>query len=207
MALEIRVPSLGESIVDGVISTWLKHEGDAVQQGEALLELETDKVNLEVTAEQAGSLQQILKKEGETVAVGELLGMLASEQTGKGESPARPDPVTAPAPQETPAQPAASIKEAAPKPLAQPISTPAPEENRSDGTRPPTPLASRLAAEHQVDLSQIKSAEPQGRITRDDVVNYLEKSVPKGGQTEPAPPPLPPSPPPPGRSPRFPAQS
>src|SRR5712692_3032916 len=76
MSIEIRVPTLGESIVDAVIATWLKHEGDPVHQGEALVELETDKVNVEVTAEQSGVLQKIVKHEGDTVAVGEVLGVI-----------------------------------------------------------------------------------------------------------------------------------
>src|SRR5215472_2630249 len=75
MAVEILVPELGESIVDAVIAAWLKSEGDAVKQGEALVELETDKVNVEVSAEQSGVLQKILKKAGDVVTVGEVLGM------------------------------------------------------------------------------------------------------------------------------------
>src|SRR6266568_733999 len=77
MSVEIRVPSLGESIVDAVIATWLKNEGDPIQQGDALVELETDKVNVEVSAEQGGILQQVLKKEGDVVVVGEVLGILS----------------------------------------------------------------------------------------------------------------------------------
>src|SRR5712691_6444168 len=76
MPVEIRVPSLGESIVDAVIASWLKHEGDNVSQGDALVELETDKVNVEVTAEQSGVLQKIIKQEGDTVAVDEVLGVI-----------------------------------------------------------------------------------------------------------------------------------
>src|SRR5206468_8786370 len=80
MAVEIRVPSLGESIVDAVIATWLKSEGDEVKQGEALVELETDKVNVEVSAEQSGVLQKILKREGDVVAVGDVLGMIGESE-------------------------------------------------------------------------------------------------------------------------------
>ncbi|HET7639448.1 MAG TPA: biotin/lipoyl-containing protein, partial [Ktedonobacteraceae bacterium] len=76
MAVEIHVPALGESIVDAVIATWLKKEGEQVKQGESLVELETDKVNVEVSAEQNGVLQKILKQEGDIVAVGDVLGMI-----------------------------------------------------------------------------------------------------------------------------------
>src|SRR5436305_8486729 len=76
MSAEILVPPLGESIVDATVASWLKHEGDAVRQGDTLVELETDKVNVEVPAEQDGILQKIVKQEGDTVAVGEVLGMI-----------------------------------------------------------------------------------------------------------------------------------
>src|SRR5947209_2551324 len=85
---EIRVPTMGESIVDAVIASWLKHEGDSVSQGDALVELETDKVNVEVTAEQSGVLQKIVKHEGDTVSVGDVLGMI-----GEGATAERPVPV------------------------------------------------------------------------------------------------------------------
>src|SRR5579859_1090298 len=76
MSVEIYVPALGESIVDAVIASWLKHEGDVVKQGDAVVELETDKVNVEVSAEQSGVLQKILKQEGDVVAVGDVLGLI-----------------------------------------------------------------------------------------------------------------------------------
>src|SRR5436305_14500095 len=90
MVVEIRVRTLGESIVDAVIAAWLKSEGDEVKQGEALVELETDKVNVEVGAEHSGVLQKILKHTGDVVKVGEVLGMV-------GES----DEVSTDIPQET----------------------------------------------------------------------------------------------------------
>src|SRR5688572_22312408 len=77
MALEIRVPELGESIVDAVIVKWLKQPGEQVSRNEPLVELETDKVNVEVPAEQAGVLEGISRQEGDTVEVGEVLGTLA----------------------------------------------------------------------------------------------------------------------------------
>src|SRR5690242_1475931 len=80
MSIEIRVPQMGESVVDATVGSWRKHQGDSVQKGEALVELETDKVNVEVSAEQGGVLQQILKQEGEVVAVGDVLGMIAESQ-------------------------------------------------------------------------------------------------------------------------------
>lgn len=147
MSAEISVPALGESIVDAVIATWLKNEGDEVKQGEALVELETDKVNVEVSAEQSGVLQKILKKEGDVVAVGDVLGMIGDRVEVPGG--ARPE---APAVQQ-PALPAA------------------------DGQRSVSPLARRIADEYSVDLSQVRSQSPHGRITKDDVISYMEKTT------------------------------
>src|SRR3954471_21651370 len=110
MAVEIRVPPLGESLVDAVVGTWLKREGDSVSRGESLVELETDKVNLDVTAEEDGVLQRIERREGEVVTVGEVLGVVGSNGAT---APASPAPaittaaaVSAPAPAAAPALPA-----------------------------------------------------------------------------------------------------
>ena len=89
MAVEIRVPPLGESLVDAVVGTWLKQEGDSVNRGESLVELETDKVNLDVTAEEDGVLARIERREGEVVTVGEVLGLVSGSN---GASPPRPKP-------------------------------------------------------------------------------------------------------------------
>ena len=152
MAVEIHVPALGESIVDAVIATWLKKEGDQVKQGESLVELETDKVNVEVSAEQNGVLQKILKQEGDVVAVGDVLGMI-------GDSVEEPAGVVRP---ETPAvqHPALPV---------------------ADGQRPVSPLARRIADEYSVDLSQVKSSSPHGRVTKDDVINFMEKTTEQQG--------------------------
>src|SRR5437588_10696333 len=76
MSIEVRIPALGESVVSAVIATWLKHEGDSVNQGDALVELETDKVNVEVSAEASGVLQKIMRQEGDEVAVGDVIAMI-----------------------------------------------------------------------------------------------------------------------------------
>ncbi|QBD83182.1 2-oxoglutarate dehydrogenase complex dihydrolipoyllysine-residue succinyltransferase [Ktedonosporobacter rubrisoli] len=153
MSAEIRVPTLGESIVDATVASWLKSEGDAVQRGEALVELETDKVNVEVNAEQDGVLQKIIKQSGDVVAVGDVLGLLgeASAQADHGqqqESAVR-----------TQEQNHASSESA--------LATP------SSMLRPPSPLARRIAAEHNVDIAQVQGSSPHGRVTKEDVINYL----------------------------------
>jgi 2-oxoglutarate dehydrogenase E2 component (dihydrolipoamide succinyltransferase) len=158
MAVEIRVPALGESIIDAVIATWLKSEGDEVKKGEALVELETDKVNVEVSAEQNGVLQKILKQAGDVVAVGDVLGMI-------GESAEVATAViqeTAPS-GKTPAQQSSNGQQ---QPASQAV----------DGQRSVSPLAQRIADEHNIDLSQVTSHSPHGRVTKDDVISYLEQT-------------------------------
>src|SRR5262249_17145977 len=143
------------SIVEATIASWLKHEGDAVRSGEALVELETDKVNVEVTAEQDGVLQQIIKHDGDEVTVGEVLGLI-----GAGE-------------QAAPAAPASNASHAngQTSPGADATSLP-----HTDLQRPPSPLARRIAAEYNVDLSQVQGTSPHGRVTKEDVINYMEQT-------------------------------
>ncbi|HKF36521.1 MAG TPA: 2-oxoglutarate dehydrogenase complex dihydrolipoyllysine-residue succinyltransferase [Ktedonobacteraceae bacterium] len=164
MALEIRVPELGESIVDAVIANWLKHEGDTVKKGDALVELETDKVNVEVSAEQSGVLQKIIKREGDEVSVGDVLGTI-------GESAEVPAGTRAESPAEQVKTNGQSPSTGQPAPLT------------TDGQRLVSPLARRIAADYNVDLSQVKGNSPHGRVTRDDVISYMEKA---SAQQEPA---------------------
>ncbi len=158
MTVEICVPPLGESIVDAVIVAWLKSEGDTVKQGEVLVELETDKVNVEVNAEQSGVLEKILKKEGDVVTVGEVLGIL-------GESSGAVSGI----PQET------SVEEH----MHAQRSFNGQQKGASqtfDGQKLASPLARRIANEYNVDLSQVTSHKPHGRVTKDDVMSYLAKT-------------------------------
>jgi 2-oxoglutarate dehydrogenase E2 component (dihydrolipoamide succinyltransferase) len=169
MSVEIRVPALGESVVDATVATWRKREGEAVAQGEVLVELETDKVNLEVSAEQNGVLQKIMKQLGETVGVGEVLAVIAEGASdGSAAQPAQPPKTT-----EAPQQPAKALPEAAPP------------QNDLDGTPPEpaaaTPLARRIAAEHHIDLAQVRPE--HGRVTKEDVLGYLEHAASPAPQT------------------------
>ncbi|HEY7357712.1 MAG TPA: 2-oxoglutarate dehydrogenase complex dihydrolipoyllysine-residue succinyltransferase [Ktedonobacterales bacterium] len=165
MSVEIRVPALGESVVEATVAAWRKREGDAVSQGEVVVELETDKVNLEVSAEQSGVLQKIVKQQGETVGIGDVLAVIA-EGAGASDGAA-----AQPAPQPRAAEPAPAQPEAAP--------APAPSEVAA------TPLARRIAAEHNVDLAQVRPE--HGRVTKEDVLDYLERSAPQAAEAAPPP--------------------
>jgi 2-oxoglutarate dehydrogenase E2 component (dihydrolipoamide succinyltransferase) len=171
MSVEIKVPTLGESIVEATVGKWMKQEGETVAAGEPLVELETDKVNMEVAATGSGVLQSIVKREGDTVGIGEILALVGGEGA-----------TAAPAPQA--AAPAAP--NAAPEAPASPAPAAADDEGAStDGGRS-TPLARRIAAEHGLDVAQIKGTGPNGRVTRDDVNAHLEQRQ-GGGSPAPAP--------------------
>ncbi|HEV2511848.1 2-oxoglutarate dehydrogenase complex dihydrolipoyllysine-residue succinyltransferase [Bosea sp. (in: a-proteobacteria)] len=148
MATEIRVPTLGESVSEATIGKWFKKPGDAVKADEPLVELETDKVTLEVNAPAAGVLGEIVAKEGETVGVSALLGTIAA---GDGKAAAAPAKAA-----EAP-KPAA----AAPAPVATGAATKAADSG---------PAVSRLAAESGVDPSKVAASGKDGRVTKGDML-------------------------------------
>jgi 2-oxoglutarate dehydrogenase E2 component (dihydrolipoamide succinyltransferase) len=153
MALEITVPVLGESVTEATVAKWLKKVGDAVALDEPLLELETDKVTLEVNATQAGTLAEIVAAEGDTVEVGALLGTLSD---GAGAPAAKPAPKAeaAPAPAPAPAAPAA-----------------APAATQHDTL---SPAVRKLVDDNKLTPSDIHATGKDGRLTKDDVLRFLE---------------------------------
>jgi len=174
MAGEIRVPPLGESVVEASVGRWLKHEGERVAAGEPVVELETEKVSLEVAAPQAGVLQRIARHEGETVRPGDVLGLVAEVAEEVGAVAAGP-------------QPAAGAPAAAAPPPAAAL----------EGVVPPSaPSARRMAAEAGIDLARLQGTGPGGRITAEDVRAAITQAAPAPEVVAPAPPPQPaPSPP------------
>lgn len=186
MSAEILVPTLGESIVDATIASWLKKEGDAVRRGDILLELETDKVNVEVSAEQDGVLQKVVKQVGDTVAVGEVLGVIGEGAEAASVSDGAMAKGTANKPVSS--NGAASTNrissvESRPQQASQVVThtgpLPAVRTGSSEPQRPPSPLARRVAAENNVDISQVRGTNPHGRVTREDVLQYMEQNVQK----------------------------
>ncbi|SEU36600.1 2-oxoglutarate dehydrogenase complex dihydrolipoyllysine-residue succinyltransferase [Stigmatella erecta] len=151
MAVELKVPPLGESITEAVISKWNKKQGESVAADEPLVVLETDKVTIDVPAPAAGSLASLAFKEGDKVRVGEVLGTIEA-----GGAAAAPKPAAA-----------------APAPAAAPAAPEAPaSETRS------TPTARKVAEANNVDLAQLQGSGTAGRITKDDVLGQLNKSTP-----------------------------
>jgi 2-oxoglutarate dehydrogenase E2 component (dihydrolipoamide succinyltransferase) len=185
MAIDIKVPPLGESLVDAIVGQWLKSEGESVSRGETILELETDKVNLEVTAEDDGVLGAIQRQEGDTVTVGEVLGTLeAGEGEALADNPeAAPDPAgvasaeskesTEPKSEDVTPPPPAKPADVAPEPAPAAAEAPAAAD---DGGSRAAPAVKRMAEEYGINLSAVAGSGPGGRITRDDLLGHLAKS-------------------------------
>ncbi|HEX2516341.1 MAG TPA: biotin/lipoyl-containing protein, partial [Chloroflexota bacterium] len=169
MSVEIRVPQLGESVVEATVARWLKQEGEPVEAGDAVVELETEKVNVEVPADGAGVLTKIAQGEGATVRVGDVLGVLDGQAQGQAAAPPQAAPASAPeAPPVVPA--AAPAPEQAP---AAPAAPGAPEEAAHV-----TPVARRLAEEHGIDASRVSGSGPGGRVMKEDVLGYIGRDAP-----------------------------
>ena len=158
MAAEIHVPELGESVADATVGRWLKQEGEAVTSGDALVELETDKINFEVEAEQDGVLESISKSEGETVNVGEVIGTIG-EGEGDGSATAQPEQQAEEEQEEQQAEEAEETSNG--------------HREVEDGGFRASPSVRRLAQEYEVDLAEVTGSGSGGRITREDVERLI----------------------------------
>jgi 2-oxoglutarate dehydrogenase E2 component (dihydrolipoamide succinyltransferase) len=147
MSTEIRVPTLGESVSEATIAKWFKKPGDVVKADEPLLELETDKVTLEVTAPSAGVLAEIVAKDGETVSPGALLGQISA-----GGASAKPAPVAAAA-------------------------APAPVKTAPAAAMPAAPSAAKIAADNNLDTSSVAGSGKRGQVLKGDVLASLAAPV------------------------------
>jgi 2-oxoglutarate dehydrogenase E2 component (dihydrolipoamide succinyltransferase) len=158
MPVEIRVPPLGESVVEATVGRWTKQEGESVSRDEILVELETDKITVEVAAQQDGVLSKIEKQEGETVGVDELLAILdANGASAKDEAG-----LTASARYEEKAE------------AKQPAAAPAAAGAAGGEDAQTSPAVRAIAAEHGLDLGTIQGSGPNGRITKEDVLKAVE---------------------------------
>jgi 2-oxoglutarate dehydrogenase E2 component (dihydrolipoamide succinyltransferase) len=171
MAIEVTVPEMGESILEATVSHWLKKEGEYVNVGDVLVELETDKVNVEVGAKGAGVLQQIKVQEGGDVKVGQVLGMIDEKAAQSQSQPPAPAPETKAVEEsaEKPPEPVLEQKQASPPDSRQNVK---PEKQKEVPLV--TPVASRLARDKAVDIGEIRGTGSEGRVTRADVEKYLQ---------------------------------
>jgi pyruvate dehydrogenase E2 component (dihydrolipoyllysine-residue acetyltransferase) len=202
--IDVIMPQMGESIAEGTLSRWIKKLGDPVKRDEPIFEISTDKVDAEIPAPGAGVLAEILVQEGETVAVQTVVARIETDAstaaTEKPKAPAAPSPGT-PAPP-APLAPAPSVPPKAATPPSQPagpaqrpvptVSASSSQESRavSDATggngaesaedrlrRKSTPLVRKMAAEHQVDISAVPGTGLAGRVTKNDILSYIESGA------------------------------
>jgi pyruvate dehydrogenase E2 component (dihydrolipoamide acetyltransferase) len=205
--IDVVMPQMGVSVSEGTITKWLKSEGEAIAADESLLEISTDKVDTEVPSPASGVLQQILAQEGETVAVGTKIAVIAPEgaevetepeappasatqeatqeaeqaSSAEGEGPAAETAEEAPAPEPAP-EPAA---EAAAQPQVAPAAPRAEEDNGRREAKFVSPVVARIAAEHNVDVASVEGTGRGGRVTKKDILSYLESGAGAPDSTEP----------------------
>ncbi|MFL6385828.1 MAG: 2-oxoglutarate dehydrogenase, E2 component, dihydrolipoamide succinyltransferase [Nitrososphaeraceae archaeon] len=225
MSTEVVMPQMGESIAEGTITKWLKKLGERVERDEPLFEISTDKVDAEIPSPAAGTLTEVRFKEGDTVEVNTVVAVLDGDQASataqapaKAEAPAPPPPAPAPPPppqQAAPPPPPPSVQA---KPAPPPSPAP-PVADKKDGSAATaeelrrtksSPLVRKIAQEHNVDISQLEGTGLSGRVTKNDILSYIESAstaapaqrpAERGATPEPAPAPAAPqeivAPPPP----------
>jgi pyruvate dehydrogenase E2 component (dihydrolipoamide acetyltransferase) len=199
--IDVVMPQMGESIAEGTLSKWLKKSGDAVKRDEPLFEISTDKVDAEIPAPSAGVLAEILVQEGQTVPVQTVVARLETDASqaaaAPAPSPAPAKPAAAPAPAAPAAAPASAAPAAAPVAARAPASQPkAPSPAAAPASQPvlpaakggeqsleerlrskSTPLVRKMAAEHNVDIAGIPGSGLAGRVTRNDLLSYIESGA------------------------------
>jgi pyruvate dehydrogenase E2 component (dihydrolipoamide acetyltransferase) len=199
---DVVMPQMGESIVEGTLTKWLKKPGDRVERDEPLFEISTDKVDTEIPSPAAGTLSEVLVEEGKTVGISTVVARIdeggsaapAAAQPAAAQPAAPAEPVAAPPPPPAPAQAAPQTKtEAAAPPLAPPV------EEAAEPTGPLSPLVRRMAREYSIDLSKVKGTGAGGRITKQDLEGHISRqeqapqapTPPPAAPVQAAPPPAP----------------
>jgi pyruvate dehydrogenase E2 component (dihydrolipoamide acetyltransferase) len=175
MPTDIVMPQMGESIFEGTITKWLKKPGDKVQRDEPLFEISTDKVDAEIPAPASGVLQDIRVAEGATVQVNTVVGTISADGEGSAAKPAAATPAPPPKRESAPVKPAASAVE--PKAAAVPAPQTQASHEEEDHARS-SPLVRKIARENNINLAQISGSGLGGRITKQDITAFLEKSQP-----------------------------
>ena len=197
-AIDVVMPQMGVSVSEGTITKWLKQEGESVEADEPLLEISTDKVDTEVPSPGSGVLQQIVVSEGETVDVGTKLAVIAPEGA-EVEAPAPepaaeeeppPEPATQAAADESMAAASEGVGDVAPsaapperEPERERPSAPTPSEN---GKTFVSPVVARIASEHGVDTNQVQGTGAGGRVTKKDILAFIESGPPAPAEAPPA---------------------
>lgn len=169
MATKIMMPKLSDTMEEGVILKWVRKEGEKVKQGETLVEIESDKADMELEAYDSGVVRKIVVPEGGKAAIGALIAIIGDPSEDISGLLADAPPVAKAAPLATSKEPARS----APASSTATIPPPAPPQSPKDGRVKASPLAKRLAQEHQVDITGVQGSGPQGRVIKRDIEGAL----------------------------------
>src|SRR6266487_3508909 len=198
-AVDVVMPQMGVSVSEGTITKWLKQEGEQVEADEPLLEISTDKVDTEVPSPGTGTLTQILVQEGETVEVGTKLAVIG----GDGAAPAAqetetpPEPATQQAADASMAAASEGVGDVAPSTQEPSTPAPAPAPAAGDGANGKTfvsPVVAKIASEHGVDPNQVQGTGRGGRVTKKDILEFIESGAPAQAAAPPAAPEAPAAP-------------
>ena len=187
MPTDVVMPQMGESIFEGTITKWLKKPGEKVQRDEPLFEISTDKVDAEIPAPASGILQEIKVSEGNTVQVNTVVGIIGEGNGAIAPAPAKPEasaPASTPTKKEAPAPPPAAV-----------VTAPETDEDSNSDVRS-SPLVRKLAREHNVDLAKVSGTGTGGRVTKQDILDFVEQHTAE---------PRPSAPPPAAAAPRQPS--
>ena len=176
MAEEVKMPQMGESIAEGTIVRWLKQVGEPVKRDEPLFEISTDKVDAEIPSSVSGTLLEIKVQESETVAVGTVVAIIGSGDAKP--APAAASKPEAPPPAATTPPPVQAVAPPTPPPLPTPppaAQKPASEMSAEDLRKvKSSPVVRKIAEEHNIDISQIEGTGASGRVTKDDILKFIE---------------------------------
>ncbi|MGH2449334.1 MAG: dihydrolipoamide acetyltransferase family protein [Chloroflexota bacterium] len=180
MSTTIVMPQLGESVAEGIINKWLKQEGDPIEKDEPLVEVVTDKVNAEIPSPVAGVLEKIEQPEGATVVVGAPIAIIGS---GAGEQPSGngQEPEHTAAPQPLAETPVGDMPAQMPAVAQQTAASPVKEQVRADRVRS-SPLVRRLAEEHGINLAEVPGTGIGGRVSKQDILSFVEQQAAAGAQ-------------------------
>ena len=198
-AVDVVMPQMGVSVSEGTITKWLKQEGEQVEADEPLLEISTDKVDTEVPSPASGTLTQIAVQEGETVEVGTKLAQIGgapAEQAAPAEPPQAerpPEPATQAAADASMAAASEGVGDIAPTSEGSKAAEPEPADASANGKNFVSPVVARIASEHGVDPGQVPGTGRGGRVTKKDMLDFIEHGAP-AAPAEPAPAPAAPEP-------------
>src|SRR5690349_5571510 len=195
MSTEVVMPQMGESIAEGTITKWLKKVGERVERDEPLFEISTDKVDAEIPSPAAGTLTEVRFKEGDTVEVNTVVAVLDGDGAGPSAEKSVKSVSPQPAAVEPPPPPAPPPPPPAPAPVeTKPVSPPPPSQSAEPTVEDlrrtkSSPLVRKIAQEHGVDISKLEGTGVSGRVTKNDILSYIESgpaTAPAARSTEPA---------------------